>query len=127
MQSIGMGAVRQKFSPEFVNRIDSVIAYEPLNRDACGMILDQIFVDFAKLIQSRLGLRSFRLQCTHAGRNLLLDHGTSIEFGARELKRTVQRNFIQPVAALVAQDQIPPASTVILDAKNSEFRILLRH
>ena len=62
-------------------------------------------------------LRGFRLQCTVAGRNLLLDTGVSLEFGARELKRTVQRNFIQPVAALVAQRQIPPASTVILDAK----------
>ncbi|HSU31603.1 MAG TPA: AAA family ATPase [Bryobacteraceae bacterium] len=127
MQSIGMGAVRQKFSPEFVNRIDSVITYQPLDREACGVILDQIFVDFAQLIQGRLGLRSFRLQCTHAGRNLLLDNGTSIEFGARELKRTVQRNFIQPVAALVAKGQVPPASTVILDAKNGDFRILLRY
>jgi ATP-dependent Clp protease ATP-binding subunit ClpA len=66
------------------------------------------------------------LQCTAAGRNLLLDSGTSVEFGARELKRTVQRNFIQPVAALVAQGQIPPASTIILDAKAGEFSILLR-
>jgi len=127
MQSIGMAAVRQKFSPEFVNRIDSVITYKPLDREACGTILDQIFMDFAGLIRTRLGIRSFRLQCTHAGRNLLLDNGTSLEFGARELKRTVQRNFIQPVAALVSQGQIPPASTVILDAKNGEFRILLRH
>ncbi|HEY1216289.1 MAG TPA: AAA family ATPase [Bryobacteraceae bacterium] len=127
MQSIGMGAVRQKFSPEFVNRIDSVITYQPLDREACGVILDQIFEDFAQLIKGRLGLHSFRLQCTHAGRNLLLDNGTSIEFGARELKRTVQRNFIQPVAALVAKGQVPPASTVILDAKNGDFRILLRY
>ncbi len=126
LQSIGMSAVRHKFSPEFVNRIDSVITYKPLNRDACEIILDHIFASFARLIQNRLPLRGFRLQCTVAGRNLLLDTGVSLEFGARELKRTVQRNFIQPVAALVAQGQIPPASTVILDAKAGEFSILLR-
>ncbi len=126
LQSIGMSAVRHKFSPEFVNRIDSVITYRPLNRDACEIILDQIFASFARLIHNRLPLRGFRLQCTVAGRNLLLDTGVSLEFGARELKRTVQRNFIQPVAALVAQGQIPPASTVILDAKGGEFTILLR-
>ncbi len=126
LQNIGMAAVRHKFSPEFVNRIDSVITYKPLDRAACDVILDHILAGFARLIHSRLGLRAFRLQCTAAGRNLLLDSGTSVEFGARELKRTVQRNFIQPVAALVAQGQIPPASTIILDAKGGEFSILLR-
>ena len=126
IQSIGMAAVRHKFSPEFVNRIDSVITYRPLDRDACEIILDQTLNSFARLIQTRLGIRAFRLQCTPAGRNLLLDIGTSIEFGARELKRTVQRNFIQPVAALVSQGRIQSANTVILDAKGGEFSILVR-
>jgi ATP-dependent Clp protease ATP-binding subunit ClpA len=126
MGQIGMQAVRQRFSPELVNRIDSIITYKPLTRDACGLILDQIFASFARLIQNRLGMQGFRLQCTLAGRTLLLDTGISAEFGARELKRTVQRNFIQPVAALVSQGQIPPGSTVILDAKGGEFNLLLR-
>ena len=127
LQTIGMGAVRRKFSPEFVNRIDSVITYKPLNRAACEVILDQILADFGRLINARLGLRGFRLMCTPAARTLMLDTGISLEFGARELKRTVQRNFIQPVAALVAQGQIPPGCTVLLDAtKNADFNILLR-
>jgi ATP-dependent Clp protease ATP-binding subunit ClpA len=126
MQSIGLAAVRQKFSPEFVNRIDSVITYKPLDRKACDVILDQILEGFGRLVHTRLGMRAFRLQCTAAGRKLLLDNGVSLEYGARELKRTVQRNFIQPVAALAAQGKIPPASTVILDAKGSDFSILLR-
>jgi ATP-dependent Clp protease ATP-binding subunit ClpA len=123
---IGMAALRHKFSPEFVNRIDSVITYRPLDREACSLILDQIFSGFTRLIQQRLGMRGFRLQCTVAGRSLLLDHGTSVEFGARELKRTVQRNFIQPVASLVSQGRVVPGSTVILDAKGGEFTLLLR-
>src|SRR6185437_7495763 len=89
LQSIRMAAVRHKFSPEFVNRIDSVITYKALDRAACDVILDQILTSFARLIHNRLGLRAFRLQCTAAGRSLLLDSGTSVEFGARELKRTV--------------------------------------
>ena len=126
VQRIGMSAVRHKFSPEFVNRIDSVITYKPLDRPACEAILEHIFAGFTRIIQARLGMRGFRLQCTSAGRNLLLDVGISLEFGARELKRTVQRNFIQPVAALVSQGKVPPGSTVILDAKGGEFTILLR-
>ena len=126
MQTIGMGAVRQKFSPEFINRIDTVITYNPLTREACNQILDQIFENFSKLIERRLGVRGFRLQCTAAGRKLLLDLGTSVEFGARELKRTVQRKYIQPVAAMVARGDIVPGSTVVLDARAGEFHILVR-
>ena len=126
MGQIGMAAVRQKFSPEFVNRVDSIVTYLPLGRPAYSQILDHIFASFTRLIQIRLGYSGFRLQCTLAGRNLLLDNGTSLEFGARELKRTVQRNFIQPVAALVSQGKIPAGSTVILDAKGGEFNLLLR-
>jgi ATP-dependent Clp protease ATP-binding subunit ClpA len=126
LQNIGLGAVRRKFSPEFINRIDSVITYHPLNRAACEVILDQIMIEFARLIQTRLGMRGFRLMYSPAARNQILDLGVSLEFGARELKRTVQRNFIQPVAALVSQGQIPAGCTVMLDAKNGEFNILLR-
>jgi len=126
MKSIGMAAVRRKFSPEFVNRIDSVITYRPLDREACELILDQVIDSFRSLIKTRLGMRGFELDCTVAGRKLLLDKGTSAEFGARELKRTVQRHFIQPLAALVANGRIPPASTVILDARGGEFHFILR-
>jgi len=126
LQSVGMAAVRKQFSPEFVNRIDSVVTYKPLTRGACDVILDQILRNFSELIKSRLGLRSFKVQCTNSGRSLLLENGISTEFGARELKRTVQRNFIQPVGALVAEGQIPAGSTVILDAKGGDFTILLR-
>lgn len=125
-QSLGLQAVRKQFSPEFVNRIDSVVTYRTLSGIACETILDQILHGFGELLKNRLGLRSFKLQCTNAGRNLLLETGISDEFGARELKRTVQRNFIQPVAALVSEGEIPAGSTVILDAKGGEFTILLR-
>jgi ATP-dependent Clp protease ATP-binding subunit ClpA len=126
MQSIGMSAVRQKFSPEFVNRIDSVITYKPLNREACDQILEHIFHSFSRLIASRLGARGFRLLCTPSARSLLLEQGTSVEYGARELKRTVQRNFIQPLAALVAQGRVSPGASVILDTRQGEFTVVIR-
>jgi ATP-dependent Clp protease ATP-binding subunit ClpA len=126
LHSIGMTAVRHKFSPEFVNRIDSVITYRPLDREAYEMILDHTMAGFSRLLYERLGLRAFRIQCTPSARTLLLERGTSLEYGARELKRTIQRNMIQPVAALVAQGRVPPGSTVVLDARSGDFTLLLR-
>lgn len=126
LQSVGLAAVKRKFSPEFVNRIDSVVTFKPLERAACEKILDHILMGFQRTIQNRLGLQAFKLNTTPAARKLLLDTGISTEFGARELRRTVQRNYIQPLAALVSQGDIPPGSTVILDARGDEFTILLR-
>ena len=126
LQSIGMAAVRRKFTPEFVNRIDSVITYRQLDRQAYEMILDHTMAGFSRLLFERLGLRAFRVQCTASARTLLLERGTSLEYGARELKRTVQRNMVQPVAALVAQGRVPPGSTVVLDARNGDFTLMLR-
>ena len=127
LQSVGVAAVKRKFSPEFVNRIDSVVTFKPLDREACEVILDHILAGFGRTINNRLGLNAFQLQCTPTARKLLLDTGISAEYGARELRRTVQRNFIQPLAALVSQGEIPPRSTVILDARGGDFTILLRH
>ncbi len=126
LQKVGMSAVRRKFSPEFVNRIDRVLTFKPLDRKAYAVILEQILAAFTVLLRERLGMRAFRMLYTPAARNMLLDKGTSIEFGARELKRTVQRHVMQPVAQLVAQSQIPPGGTVTLDVRNGEFGLYLR-
>ncbi len=127
LQAVGLAAVKRKFSPEFVNRIDSVITYRPLSAAAYEQILDHIFSAFGSLVFERLGLRAFRIQCTTPARRLLLEQGTSLEFGARELKRTIQRHFMQPVAALFSQGHIPPGSTVVLDARAGDFSLMLRH
>jgi len=126
LQKVGMSAVRRKFSPEFVNRIDSVVTFKPLDRQAYTVILEQILAGFSQLLRERLGMRAFRLLYTPAARDLLLDKGTSLEFGARELKRTVQRHVMQPVAQLVAQCQIPPGAAVTLDVRDGKFGLYRR-
>jgi ATP-dependent Clp protease ATP-binding subunit ClpA len=124
LQRIGLAAVRRKFSPEFVNRIDSVITYQALDRKTCALILNQIIQEFGRLIYTRLGLRSFTIRCAPAAQAKLLDLGVSVEFGARNLKRTVQRHFIFPLAALVSQGEIRPGSVVTLDLDDAgAFRL----
>jgi ATP-dependent Clp protease ATP-binding subunit ClpA len=108
LQAIGMNAVRRKFSPEFVNRVDAVITYRPLSRSTLDAILDLQLNEIQKHIYKRLGVRGFTLQISRASRAFLLDRGTSAEFGARELKRTLQRHVLHPLAAMVAGEQIPP-------------------
>lgn len=112
IQSIGMGAVRRKFSPEFINRIDAVIAYQPLEQASLEAILDQQIQALEKHIQNRLEDRAFDLEISDDALDWLLRKGTSREYGARELKRTILRNLTQPLAAMVESGRIRPGGLV---------------
>jgi ATP-dependent Clp protease ATP-binding subunit ClpA len=113
LASIGMGEVRRKFSPEFVNRIDAVITYQPLSAESLNIIFDQQIAALDRHIRLRLEERAFAVEMSAAARAFLLRLGTSAEFGARELKRTIMRKLTQPLAAMVETGKVPPGSCVL--------------
>ena len=115
IQAIGLGAVRKRFSPEFVNRIDAVVTYRPLDAEALEMILDHDMRNLQKHVNSRLGERCFQIEVTPETRQFLLQKGVSQEYGARELKRTVHRELTQPLATMVARSEIGPGAMVRVD------------
>ena len=115
LQSIGLAAVRKRFSPEFVNRIDSIITYQPLSPEALSSILDLQTTDLQTHVNTRLGNRSFTLEIANSARDFLLEIGCSREFGARELNRTIHRFLTQPLATLVATQQIAAGAKVLVE------------
>ena len=115
LESIGVAAVRKRFSPEFVNRLDVIVTYRPLDDEALSAILDHHLVDLRRHVKTRLGDRSFGIDVSSEARRLLLQRGTSREYGARELKRVFHRWLVQPLAAQVAEGAIPPGSHVRVD------------
>jgi ATP-dependent Clp protease ATP-binding subunit ClpA len=112
LQSIGMAAVRKRFSPEFVNRIDAIITYQPLTEQSLSAILDKQIADLQNHVNTRLGVRCFTVEVPEEARRFLLERGTSQEFGARELNRTIHRHLTQPLATLVATAQVNPGARV---------------
>ena len=126
LQNIGMSAVRRKFSPEFVNRLDSVITYQPLCAHSLAAILDQQIVQLQEHIDHRLGPESFHLDVLPRSRRFLLKIGASQEYGARELKRTLQRQMVQPLANLLAAGEIDPGSVLVVDLNESRSKLVLR-
>jgi ATP-dependent Clp protease ATP-binding subunit ClpA len=115
LEKIGMGAVKRRFPPEFVNRIDVVVTYQPLGRESLEAILDQHLAQLNRHIQERLAEDAFPVELTPSARELLLEKGTSAECGARELKRTILRMLTQPLAELVEQGRVPPGRVVLAD------------
>jgi ATP-dependent Clp protease ATP-binding subunit ClpA/CheY-like chemotaxis protein len=115
LESIAMIAVRKKFSPEFINRIDAVVTYQPLTTDSLSKILEQQIDGLQSHLNSRLGSRSFTIELTPRAKEFLIERGTSTEYGARELKRIVHRHLTQPLATMVAERRIRTAKRVLVD------------
>lgn len=126
LRTVAMESVRRQFSPEFVNRIDAVITYRPLERQALAAIVDHRVAELQQHVHARLGAQSFDIAVTTAARELLLDRGTSDEYGARELKRTIHRMLTQPIAALVADGEIRPGARLDVDVAEGGNTLSLR-
>jgi ATP-dependent Clp protease ATP-binding subunit ClpA len=127
LSRIGMAAVRKNFSPEFINRIDAVVTYQPLDAEALTAILNQQIEDLQSHIDRRLGEQAFRIEVPARSRKFLLERGTSPEYGARELKRTVQRYLIQPLALMVAGGEIQAETHVRSELGPCKGKLVLRN
>jgi CheY-like chemotaxis protein len=126
LQNIALVAVRKRFSPEFVNRIDCIITYQPLTPESLATILDQQITDLQSHVNTRLGNRSFTLDVPFETRQFLLQKGTSSEYGARELNRTIHRYLTQPLATMVATNQVNAGARVRVEISKDGQKLELR-
>jgi ATP-dependent Clp protease ATP-binding subunit ClpA len=126
LQNIALASVRKRFSPEFVNRIDCIITYQPLTPESLSAILDHQITDLQNHVNTRLGNRSFTLDVPFEARQFLLQKGTSAEYGARELNRTIHRHLTQPLATLVATNQVNPGARVRVEVNEAEDKLNIR-
>lgn len=126
LESIALGAVRKRFSPEFVNRIDAVVTYNPLDAKAIEAILDHDLRALQNHVNLRLGERYFSIDVTQEAKDSLVRTGISQEYGARELKRTIHRQLTQPLATMVAKGEIRPGANVrvSINPATQEFSIV---
>ncbi len=98
-------AAKRKFSPEFMNRIDKVVVFHPLRREQ----LEQILEIELGMVQQRVletGRGRFLFRVTPEARQFLLREGTDLKYGARHLKRAIERHVVYPLANLLATDQV---------------------
>jgi ATP-dependent Clp protease ATP-binding subunit ClpB len=107
------------FKPEFVNRIDEIVRFRPLERGDLDAIVD---VQLQRLI-ARLADRRITLGVTPAARVLLADRGYDAEFGARPLKRLIQRAIADPAARLLLEGAVGEDGAIRVDVRDGEFDV----
>ena len=106
-----MDAMRQHFRPEFINRIDEVIVFHPLGREHMTHIID---LQMARLL-ARLQERKITLTLSDAARQALVEEGYDPLYGARPLKRTLQKRVLDPLAMAMLQGEFHEGDDVSLD------------
>jgi len=107
-------AARRKFSPEFMNRLDKVVVFHPLQRNQLEEVLE---IELAQVQQRVLETArgQFLFRVTSAAREFLLTEGTDQRYGARHLKRAIERNIVYPLANLLATEQVHVGDLVRID------------
>jgi ATP-dependent Clp protease ATP-binding subunit ClpB len=114
VQRTAVEAARRKFSPEFMNRLDKVVVFHPLQR----MQLEEVLNIELGQVQQRVletAKGQFLFRVTPAGRDFLLREGTDQRYGARHLKRAIERHVVYPLANLLATEQVHLGDLVRID------------
>jgi len=110
-------AARRKFSPEFMNRLDKVVVFKTLRPEQLEQILDLELAKVQQRIVRAVGQSHFTFRCTGEVKQWLLKEGTDPKYGARHLKRVIERNIVYGLANLVATGQIKAGDCVNVGMK----------
>ena len=114
VERTALEAARRKFSPEFMNRLDKVVVFHPLQREQLEEVLNiELGNVQRRVLETAKGQFLFRV--TGAGRDFLLREGTDQRYGARHLKRAIERHVVYPLANLLATEQVHLGDLVRID------------
>ena len=111
----GVEAARRKFTPEFINRLDKIVTFRPLGSNELKKILDIELNMVQQRIFNTSPEKSFVFKTTDGAKNFLLQEGTDLKYGARHLKRAIERLLVQPMSNLIATEQVRGGDCVQID------------
>ena len=119
VEKTAQGAAKKKFSPEFMNRLDKVVVFHPLRQEQ----LEEILEIELGMVQQRVldtGRGQFLFRATPAARTFLLREGTDFKYGARHLKRAIEKFVVCPLANLLATEQVRFGDMLLVDWDGEE-------
>jgi ATP-dependent Clp protease ATP-binding subunit ClpB len=119
VERTAVDAARRKFSPEFMNRLDKVVVFHPLKSDELDEVLEIELGNVQKRVLDTVA-RPFLFRITEEGRAFLLQEGTDQRYGARHLKRAIERYVVYPIARLLATAQVHEGDVLVIDRRPAD-------
>jgi len=108
-----MHTLQTHFKPEFLNRVDEIVVFHSLGKEQLSLIVSIQL----KHVERLLAERGFKLEVSEAAREFLAETGYDPDYGARPLKRTIQRELQDPLAIRILNGEFPAGSTIIVDRR----------
>lgn len=118
-QEMVMGELRAHFRPEFLNRLDETILFKPLTKDNIGSIIRLILAD----INRRLADRELRIEISDRAQHFIVEQGYDPVYGARPLKRYIQKHVETLAARLILADRVKVGDTIQIELDSSETEL----
>ena len=112
-----MGDLRNNFRPEFLNRLDEIIMFKPLNKDNIGSVINLLIND----VNRRLEDKELKVVLTDAAKDFVVEHGFDPMYGARPLKRYVQKSVETLAAKLILAGNVSTGDNIVIDCVNGEL------
>jgi ATP-dependent Clp protease ATP-binding subunit ClpA len=123
MYRTALEVAKRKFSPEFMNRLDKVVVFRTLTQEHLRQVLDIELGDVQNRIMASQSDRQFIFRCTARAKEFLLREGTDLKYGARHLKRAIERHLVYPMSNLIATGQIGLGDVIKIDVGESEDKL----
>lgn len=120
----GVAAARRKFTPEFVNRLDKIVVFNSLGAEELRRIVDIELEQVQQRIQAAAGSKPFLVEITDSAKEFLLAEGTDFRYGARHLKRAIERLLVQPLSNLMTTNQIRSGDCIRVSHEGASASLL---
>jgi len=120
----GLEAARRKFPPEFVNRADKIVVFKPLGQEQLRKVLDIELNQVQQRVFDSSGANAFVFTATNEAKDFLLREGTDVKYGARPLKRSIEKLLVHPMSNLIATEQIRGGDMLRIDFDSAESRLV---
>ena len=112
-----MGSLKEVFRPEFLNRVDEIISFDSLTKDQLLQIVDLMLKDTL----SALNEKDIKMEISKEAKNFILEKGTDIKFGARPLRRAIQRYIEDELSEMILRNKLIDGQSVLINLKNDKL------
>ena len=113
-----LGALKDLFRPEFLNRVDEIIPFSSLNRDELLQIIDLLLKQTSEALSSK----EIYLNVTDEAKHFILDKGTDLKYGARPLRRAIQKYIEDEIAEMILRNEVSPTQTITITVENDKLK-----
>ena len=115
-------SLKEVFRPEFLNRVDEIVAFDSLTQEQLLQIVDLMLKDTINSLKEK----DIKIEFTDRAKNFILDKGTNVKFGARPLRRAIQKYIDDELAEMILRSELVDGKTVVIDLKNDKLNFEIK-